>query len=64
MEILGLTEEPTFCSAKILCHSSKQWSQYPALVEGPPDSVVGGAMCEVQQIENAAGLAAYEKKAY
>lgn len=64
MEILNLMETPILRPAKIIVYSSKIWGQYPALVDGPQDSVVEDAMYEVQSEKHAARLAEYETKAY
>jgi gamma-glutamylcyclotransferase (GGCT)/AIG2-like uncharacterized protein YtfP len=63
-EILDLPKRPTMRPAKIAGYSLKLWGQYPALVDGPPGSVVEGMVYNVEHGRHGEGLAKYETRAY
>ncbi|KAJ5219125.1 uncharacterized protein N7498_001224 [Penicillium cinerascens] len=63
VEILGLDTEPELRPAYLEGFASKLWGQYPALVESP-DSVVEGAVYNVQTVVDAQKLADYETRNY
>jgi hypothetical protein len=50
--------------AKLIGYSLKLWGQYPALVDGPPGSVVEGMVYNVEHGRHGDRLAAYETQAY
>lgn len=65
-EILDLDPEtkPELRPGKILGYETKLWGQYPALIKGPPGSVVEGMAYNVQTVEDGEKLAAYETRYY
>lgn len=63
VEILGLDTEPELRPAYLEGFTCKLWGQYPALVESP-DSVVEGAVYNVQTVVDAQKLADYETRNY
>ncbi|KKZ67139.1 hypothetical protein EMCG_07161 [[Emmonsia] crescens] len=68
-EILSLApydepNNPNLRPGYIVGSSCKLWGQYPALVDGPPENIVKGMVCDVQTVEDGEKLAAYETRNY
>lgn len=63
-EVLEIKHQPTLIPAKIIGYSCKHWGQYPALVDGPPDTVVSGMAFYVQTSEEKEKLKYYEGRTY
>lgn len=59
-EILKLSHEPILRPANVVGYKCKLWGQYPALVDGEMGSTVSGAAYNVESVEDARKLAAYE----
>ncbi|EGX95526.1 poly(A) polymerase pla1, putative [Cordyceps militaris CM01] len=59
-EILKLSHEPILRPAKVFGYTGKLWGQYPAVVEGEAGATVCGAAYNVESVEDARKLAAYE----
>lgn len=64
VEILGLDNEPELRPAQLRGYDCKLWGQYPALVQGHADNLVVGAAYDVQTVEDAEKLTAYETRNY
>lgn len=63
-EILSLDNEPTLRPANVVGYACKLWGQYPALIDGEMDAIVSGAVYDVESVDDARKLAAYETKNY
>ncbi|OJJ44872.1 hypothetical protein ASPZODRAFT_134274 [Penicilliopsis zonata CBS 506.65] len=63
-DILDLAHEPKLRPAKVVGHSCKLWGQYPAMVDGPQEGTVEGAVYNVQTVKAGEKLAAYETNNY
>jgi hypothetical protein len=63
-DVLGLEEKPELRPAKIVGYSRKLWGQYPAMLDGPQDAEVDGAVYHVQFVAHAKRLAEYETSSY
>ena len=62
--VLGTGESPVTHPASLAGYSCKMWGPYPALVDGPPDSIVQGVAFEVNSQRAATRLTRYETDAY
>lgn len=63
-EVLELDHEPILRPANVVGYTCKLWGQYPAIVDGEMDATVSGAAYNVESVEDARKLAAYETKNY
>ncbi|EGX88970.1 poly(A) polymerase pla1, putative [Cordyceps militaris CM01] len=63
-EILQLNHEPILRPAQIVGYACKLWGQYPAIVDGEMDATIDGAAYDVESVEHARRLAAYETSNY
>ncbi|EAW14348.1 gamma-glutamylcyclotransferase family protein [Aspergillus clavatus NRRL 1] len=63
-DILDLDHEPKLRPAKVVGYACKLWGQYPAMVDGPQDATVEGAVYNVQTVKDGEKLAAYETNHY
>lgn len=62
--VLQLPSRPQLYPAKIVGFSCKLWGPYPAVVDGPTGAIVHGMAYEVQSVEEADRLQAYETDNY
>ncbi|KAH9992556.1 hypothetical protein F4779DRAFT_239500 [Xylariaceae sp. FL0662B] len=62
--VLGLNERPQLKRATVTGYHTRLWGSYPALLDGPPGSVVRGMAYEVEGAPMKDRLAAYETDNY
>ena len=62
--VLDLREHPVTHSASIVGYSCKMWGPYPALTDGPLDTIVQGVAFEVKSQQVVMRLAEYKTDAY
>lgn len=62
--VLGLADPPDLEAAEITGYQIRMWGPYPALVNGPPESVIRGMAFEVEGAEKKDDLLFYETVRY
>jgi gamma-glutamylcyclotransferase (GGCT)/AIG2-like uncharacterized protein YtfP len=63
-KVLDLRKPLALLPARLIGYHYKLWGPYPALLRGPPSSIVEGVMFKIQSIEQVEQLERYETAYY